>query len=95
MVDGKLMSADKPGASAPDVNHFVIGRAEFDNIALVTSDTINVSRFLPGGLRRTAADAASALRWRIKDIDLKGDCLIDCFVGSNYKVLVCVCALPQ
>ena len=36
--DGKLMSADKPGASAPDMNHFVAGRSAHGETALPTSD---------------------------------------------------------
>ena len=62
VVNNKMMSADKPGAIVPDVNHFVIGRTAFGEQVL-TSDPAGATtaKYLPNGDRRSAADVLKDL----------------------------------
>ena len=81
----KLLSADKPGVSVPDANHFVIGRSAHGKQALDTSEHVSAPRFLPDGSRRAASDVALDLYWRIMPTVCQGDCLIDCLAYWTQK----------
>ena len=78
MINKRLMSATKPHATVPDVNHFVSARSKVTGQGL-TKVTGASAEYLPDGSRRSAASVAEGWGWKLEDTNDGGDDLMDCF----------------
>ena len=83
-ADG-LFSADKPGQSAPEANHFVAAYEQHKGSAKSKTDE-SVRSYRKGGGRRSAEEVAYDLGWQLELTDAMGDCLIDAFSFHAHRV---------